>query len=56
MAGLGGNLDRITHQIKEMVESGMDRKEIIREIRETFGKSTATAYRLTEPFFKKSSQ
>ena len=46
----------IADAVVEMVHLGMDRKEIIRELRESYGKSQATAYRLTEPFFKKPSQ
>ena len=41
--------------IKEMIGLGMPRKEIIRELKESHGKSQPTAYRLTEPFFRKPS-
>ena len=40
--------------VKELVELGMGRKDIVRELKEVYGKSTATAYRLTEEFFPKS--
>lgn len=40
--------------VKELVGLGMERKDIIRELKDTYGKSTATAYRLTEEFFPKS--
>lgn len=39
--------------VKEFVEFGMDRKDIIRELKDVYGKSTATAYRLTEKYFPK---
>jgi hypothetical protein len=45
--------DALPATIRELVDLGMDRREIIRELRESYGKSQATAYRLTEPFFKK---
>ncbi|WP_081938095.1 AAA family ATPase [Leptospirillum ferriphilum] len=48
--------DALPTTIQELVDLGMDRREIIRELRESYGKSQATAYRLTEPFFKKVSQ
>jgi hypothetical protein len=37
--------------IKEMVDSGMDRREIVSELKEQYGKSKSAAYRLTESFF-----
>jgi hypothetical protein len=37
--------------VKELAELGMERKEIIRELKESYGKSSATAYRLTKEFF-----
>jgi hypothetical protein len=48
--------EAITETVVELVALGMDRKEIVRELRESYGKSQATAYRLTEAFFKKPSQ
>ena len=37
--------------VRELVELGLSRKEIICELKSDYGKSTATAYRLTEDFF-----
>ncbi|MHB1285309.1 MAG: AAA family ATPase [Leptospirales bacterium] len=45
--------DALPATIRELADLGMERREIIRELRESYGKSQATAYRLTEPFFKK---
>ncbi len=39
--------------VKELVDLGMGRKDIIRELKDVYGKSTATAYRLTEEYFPK---
>jgi hypothetical protein len=44
--------DAIQDVIAELVGLGMDRKEVIRELKESYKKSQATAYRLTEPYFK----
>ena len=48
--------EAINDAVQEMFDLGMDRKEIIRELKESYGKSQATAYRLTESFFKKTTQ
>lgn len=44
----------LPEMIQEMVDSGMDRKEIVSELKEQYGKSKSAAYRLTESFFPKS--
>ena len=39
--------------VRQLVGLGMTRKDIVEELKAAYGKSTATAYRLTEEFFPK---